>query len=146
MYGCWWRPRPACIPLAQLQTPFWAFKGGFQFCAYMINIDCPLCWISGEFNYASVRGRSLFWYLSLFEMCKAWHQYTKRSRELASLNSPQDLTGITEITREMFHTDLHVSSSCCHKCACQVLYIFMSSLIRFTQVITYVCYITLLAD
>ena len=28
------------------------------------------------------------WYLSLFVMCKAWHQY-KRLRVLASLNSPQ---------------------------------------------------------
>ena len=38
---------------------------------------------------ASARERLLFWYLSLFVMCKAWHQYNERSRALALLNSPQ---------------------------------------------------------
>ena len=42
----------------------------------------------GEFNKASARERSLFWYLSLFVMCKAWHQYIERSRALTLLNSP----------------------------------------------------------
>ena len=46
-------------------------------------------WLTrGEFNNASLHGRSLFWYLSLCIMCKAWHQYNERSRALASFNSP----------------------------------------------------------
>ena len=45
----------------------------------------------GEFNKASACERSLFWYLSLFVMCKAWDQYNERSRALALLNSPQEL-------------------------------------------------------
>ena len=31
----------------------------------------------GEFNNARVCGRSLLWYLSLFVMLKAWHQYNE---------------------------------------------------------------------
>ena len=49
---------------------------------------CPLILTRGEFNKASASERSLFWYLSLFVMCKAWHQYNERSRALALLNSP----------------------------------------------------------
>ena len=45
----------------------------------------------GEFNNAIAQKRSLFWYLSLFVMCKAWYQYNERSSahivELASAHS-----------------------------------------------------------
>ena len=37
---------------------------------------------------ASARGRSSAWCLSLFVMCKAWHQRSERPMVLASLNSP----------------------------------------------------------
>ena len=43
----------------------------------------------GEFNNASARRALVDWYLSLFIMCKAWHQYNERPRALALLNSPQ---------------------------------------------------------
>ena len=45
----------------------------------------------GQFNNGSVRGHSLFWYLSLFIMRKVWHHY-KRLRALASMNSTQILS------------------------------------------------------
>ena len=32
---------------------------------------------------ACIFGQSLFWYLSLFVICKAWHQYNERPRALA---------------------------------------------------------------
>ena len=43
----------------------------------------------GEFNNASARRALVDWYLSLFIMCKAWHQYNERPRALALLNLPQ---------------------------------------------------------
>ena len=44
--------------------------------------------IGGEFNNASARRALVDWYLSLFIMCEAWHQYNERPRALALLNSP----------------------------------------------------------
>ena len=41
----------------------------------------------GEFNKASARRALVDWYLSLFIMCKAGHQYNERPRALALLNS-----------------------------------------------------------
>ena len=46
----------------------------------------------GEFNNARARRALVDWYLSLFVMCKAWHQYNERLLALALLNSPQLLT------------------------------------------------------
>ena len=43
----------------------------------------------GEFNNASARRALGDWYLSLFIMCKAGHQYNERPRALALLNLPQ---------------------------------------------------------
>ena len=43
----------------------------------------------GEFNNARARRALVDWYLSLFVMCKAWHQYNERLKALALLNSPQ---------------------------------------------------------
>ena len=43
----------------------------------------------GEFNNASARRALVDWYLSLFIMCKAGHQYNERPRALALLNLPQ---------------------------------------------------------
>ena len=43
----------------------------------------------GEFNNSSARRALVDWYLSIFIMCKAWHQYNERPRALALLNSPQ---------------------------------------------------------
>ena len=34
--------------------------------------------IRGEFNNARARRALVDWYLSLFVMCKAWHQYNER--------------------------------------------------------------------
>ena len=45
-------------------------------------------WYWGEFNNASARRALVDWYLSLFIMCKAWHQYNERPRALALLNLP----------------------------------------------------------
>ena len=45
----------------------------------------------GEFNNASARRALVDWYLSLFIMCKAGHQYNERPRALALLNLPQAL-------------------------------------------------------
>ena len=42
----------------------------------------------GEFNNASARRALVDWYLSLFILCKAWHQYNERPRALALLNLP----------------------------------------------------------
>ena len=39
-------------------------------------------------NNARACGRSLFWCLSLFVMCKAWHQYNEHLKALTFLNSP----------------------------------------------------------
>ena len=47
----------------------------------------------GEFNDASARRALVDWYLSLFIMCKAGHQYNERPRALALLNSPQVFYG-----------------------------------------------------
>ena len=44
---------------------------------------------SSKFNNASARRGLVDWYLSLFVMCKAWHQYNERLKALALLNSPQ---------------------------------------------------------
>ena len=57
---------------------------------YTYNIHvCTICWDTwGEFNNASARRALIDWYLSLFIMCKAWHQYNERPRALALLNSP----------------------------------------------------------
>ena len=33
----------------------------------------------GEFNNARARRALVDWYLSVFVMCKAWHQYNERS-------------------------------------------------------------------
>ena len=44
----------------------------------------------GEFNNASARRALVDWYLSLFIMCKAGHQYNERPRALALLNLPQE--------------------------------------------------------
>ena len=44
-----------------------------------------------EFNKANASERSLFWYLSLLELCKAWHQYNECLQAIASLNSPQHI-------------------------------------------------------
>ena len=42
----------------------------------------------GEFNNARARRALVDWYLSLFVMCKAWHQYNERLKALGLLNSP----------------------------------------------------------
>ena len=42
----------------------------------------------GEFNNASARRALVDWYLSLFIMCNAGHQYNERPRALALLNLP----------------------------------------------------------
>ena len=42
----------------------------------------------GEFNNARARRALVDRYLSLFVMCKAWHQYKERLKALALLNSP----------------------------------------------------------
>ena len=42
----------------------------------------------GEFTMRAFGGGSLFGYLSLFVMCKAWHQYNERPRAFAMLNLP----------------------------------------------------------
>ena len=47
-----------------------------------------LFYTSGKFNNASARRALVDWYLSLFVMCKAWHQYNERLKALALLNSP----------------------------------------------------------
>ena len=44
----------------------------------------------GEFNNASARRALVDWYLCLFIMCKAGHQYNERPRALALLNLPLD--------------------------------------------------------
>ena len=45
----------------------------------------------GEFNNASARrGALVDWYLSLFIMCKDWHQYNERPRALVLLNLPPE--------------------------------------------------------
>ena len=49
---------------------------------------CLLAYTRGEFNNASARRALVDWYLSLFIMCKAWHQYNESPRVLALLNSP----------------------------------------------------------
>ena len=54
--------------------------------------------LRGEFNNASARRALVDWYLSLFIMCKAWHQYNERPRALALLNSPL-LCVLTQIER-----------------------------------------------
>ena len=41
-----------------------------------------------EFNNASARRALVDWYLSVFIMCKAGHQYNERPRALALLNLP----------------------------------------------------------
>ena len=43
----------------------------------------------GEFNNGRARRALVDWYLSLFVMCKAWHQYNEGLKALALLNSPQ---------------------------------------------------------
>ena len=47
-----------------------------------------VCGNIGEFNNASARRALVDWYLSLFIMCKAGHQYNERPRALALLNLP----------------------------------------------------------
>ena len=44
----------------------------------------------GEFNNTRARPALIDWYLhvSLFVMCKAWHQYNERLKALVLLNSP----------------------------------------------------------
>ena len=42
----------------------------------------------GEFNNARARRALVDWYLSIFVMCKARHQYNERLKALALLNSP----------------------------------------------------------
>ena len=42
----------------------------------------------GEFNNWRARGRSSFWYLSLFVMCKARHQYNEHLKALTLFNWP----------------------------------------------------------
>ena len=42
----------------------------------------------GEFNNASARRALVDWYLSLFIMCKAGHQYNERPKALALMNLP----------------------------------------------------------
>ena len=54
----------------------------------------------GEFNNASVHGRSLFWHLSLFIKFKACHQYNECPRVLALLNSPQVKAHASRICHE----------------------------------------------
>ena len=61
----------------------------------------------GEFNNANVRGRSSFWYLSLFIMCKAWYQYSERPRALTSLNSTHISHPIADV---VYH---YICSECC---------------------------------
>ena len=51
-----------------------------------------MVWTGGEFNNARARRALVDWYLSLFVMCKAWHQYNERLKALALLNSPQMFT------------------------------------------------------
>ena len=51
-------------------------------------IIVPAIYIRGEFNNASARRALVDWYLSLFIMCKAGHQYNERPRALALLNLP----------------------------------------------------------
>ena len=46
------------------------------------------CDTRGEFNNASARRALVDWYLSLFIMCKAGHQYNERPRALALSNLP----------------------------------------------------------
>ena len=47
----------------------------------------------GEFNNAIARRALVDWYLSLFILCKARHQYNERLKALALLNSPQVSSG-----------------------------------------------------
>ena len=53
----------------------------------------------GEFNNASARRALVDWYLSLFIMCKAGHQYNERPRALALLNLPQVRVFDIKLTR-----------------------------------------------
>ena len=54
------------------------------------DVDCFTDLVyRGEFNNASARRALVDWYLSLFIMCKAGHQYNERPRALALLNLPQ---------------------------------------------------------
>ena len=59
--------------------------------------------LRGEFNNASARRALVDWYLSLFIMCEAGHQYNERPRALALLNSPL----VTDVGRVRQSTAIH---------------------------------------
>ena len=59
------------------------------------------CYTRGEFNNARARRALVDWYLSLFVMCKAWHQYNERLTALALLNSPQNVLALTILSRDV---------------------------------------------
>ena len=50
--------------------------------------------IRGKFNNASARERLLFWYLSLFVMWKAWHQYNEALKSARIVELASALTGV----------------------------------------------------
>ena len=66
-----------------------------------------MCECRGEFNNASARRALVDWYLSLFIMGKAGHQY-KRPRALALLNlplvSPRKNSKIISILKPVIHS------------------------------------------
>ena len=72
----------------------------------------------GEFNNSSVRERSLFWYLSLLEMCKALHQYNERPQALASLNLPQDAGVKLSSPKRTTPQHVYVNALLLSNCAC----------------------------
>ena len=86
--------RQKCYLLYSFLDHFWYKSPVILACCGFLssadNLSTAWTQIWGKFNNASVHGRSLFWYPSLFSMCKAWHQYNASSRLLASLNSPLD--------------------------------------------------------
>ena len=59
---------------------------GFLIAAYPV---CLSYCTRGEFNNARARRALVDWYLSLFVMFKAWHQYNEHLKALALLNSPR---------------------------------------------------------
>ena len=63
----------------------------------------------GEFNNARARRALVDWYLTLFVMCKAWHQYNERLKALALLNSPQLSVSFKTVNRAVVQSlNLHI--------------------------------------
>ena len=64
------------------------------------------------FNNVTTYGHLLFWYLSLFVMVKASHQYNEHPRALASLNSPLVCRVLSKVIAGCQRLYVHIDNLC----------------------------------